>query len=179
LITLSKKTKIEGLDQAVRDLNSIDKSIVRELRKNLGKDLRPIAKQIASEITVKPPLSGMAGDHRTAWNGVRAGISFRPVRGQGSGKSLPITSMTLKSKGKYAGFEIAEMAGSKNLSFSKNPRRGRQFVNALQKSSDFPRYKAGRFGYGLFLNRRPEMQKISVRIIDRFADKFNKRVRFK
>jgi len=179
VILLSKKTKIEGLGQAVKELNAIDKGIVRQLRKDLGKELRPIAKEVANEIEVQPPLSGMKGDFRTAWTGVRAGISFRPTRGMKSGKSVPVTSMTLKSKGKYAGFEIAEMAGSKNLAYSKNRQRGRQFVKALSKRSDFPRYKAGRFGYGEFLKRRDEMQQISIRVIDKFARQFNKKVRFK
>ncbi len=179
MITLSKKTKIQGLDQAVRDLRAIDKGIIKQLRKDLRGDLNPIAREVADEIPVQAPLSGMNNNGRTAWTGVRAAVSFRPTARSKTGKGVPVVSMTLKSRGKKAGFEIAEMAGSKNLMFSKNPRQGRQFVNALKRASDFPRYKAGRFGYGLFQNRRDEMQKISVKVIDKFAAKFNKRVRFK
>lgn len=179
MIRLSKSTKIQGLDKAVRELNGIDKGITRQLRKDLGAKLRPVAREVASDVQIEPPLSGMNGDFRTAWKGVRAGISFTPTKRSKLGGSVPILSMTLKSKGKYAGFEIAEMAGSKNLSFSKNRQKGRQFVNALKKRSDFPRYKAGRFGYGLFLKRREEMRKLAIEVIDTFAKQFNKKVRFK
>lgn len=179
MIRLSKSTKIEGLDTAVRELNGIDKGIVRQLRKDLGGKLRPIAKQVASAVETDPPLSGMFGGHRTAWAGVKAGVQFRPTARAKLGGATPIITMSLKSRGKYAGFEIAEMAGSKNLSFSKNRKRGRQFVNALARSSQFPRYKAGRFGYGQFLKRRDEMRKLSIDVIDTFAKKFNKKVRFK
>jgi len=179
LIRLSKSTKIEGLDTAVRELNKLDKGITRQLRKDLGAKLRPVAKQVASGIEIEPPLSGMRGTHRTAWTGVRAGISFTPTKRSKLGGAVPILSMTLKSRGKYAGFEIAEMAGSKNLSFSKDRNRGRQFVNALKKRSDFPRYKAGRFGYGEFLKRREDMRKLAIDVIDTFAKNFNKKVRFK
>lgn len=179
MIRLSKKTKIQGIDKAVKELNNIDKGITRQLRKDLGSKLRPIAKEVASEVEIEPPISGMAGGHRTAWAGVKAGVQFRPTARARLGGSTPIVTMSLKSRGKYAGFEIAEMAGSKNLSFSKNRNRGRQFVNALRRRSDFPRYKAGRFGYGLFLKRRDEMRKLAVEVIDVFAKQFNKKVRFK
>lgn len=179
MIRLSKKTRIQGLDKAVRELNGIDKGITRQLRKDLGKKLRPIAKAVANEVEIQPPISGMKGTHRTSWTGVRAGISFTPTKRSKLGGAVPILSMTLKSKGKFAGFEIAEMAGSKNLAFSKNRKRGRQFVNALKSRSDFPRYKAGRFGYGEFLKRRDDMRKIAESVIDDFAAKFNKKVRFK
>lgn len=179
MIRLSKKTKIEGLDTAVRELNGIDKGITRQLRKDLGGKLRPVAREVASKVQVEPPISGMKGTHRTAWNGVRSGISFTPTKRAKLGGAVPILSMTLKSRGKYAGFEIAEMAGTKNLSFSKNRQRGRQFVNALKARSDFPRYKAGRFGYGEFQKRRDDMRKIAIDVIDIFAKSFNKKVRFK
>lgn len=179
MIRLSKKTSIQGLDKAVRELNGIDKGITRQLRKDLGSKLRPIAKEVAGQVEVEPPLSGMFGGHRTAWGRVQAGVQFRPTARSKTGGATPIITMSLKSKGIYAGFEIAEMAGSKNLAFSKNRKKGRQFVKALKRNSDFPRYKAGRFGYGEFLKRRDEMRKISLSIIDDFAVKFNKKVRFK
>ena len=179
MIRFSRPKRIQGLDQAVKDLRKIDKGIINQLRKDLRSDLNPIAREVANEVEIEPPLSGMAGDNRTAWKGVRGSVSFRPTARSKTGGGIPVVSMRLKSRGKYAGFEIAEMAGSKNLAFSKNKKQGRQFVNALKRRSDFPSYKAGRFGYGLFLKRRDEMQKLSVKVIDKFANKFNKRVRFK
>jgi len=176
---MSSPQKIQGLDQAVRDLNKIDKGILRKLRKDLGAELRPVAKEVANDVQIMPPLAGMGHNGRTAWKQVKAGITFRPNSRAKTGGFTPILSMTLKSQGRYAGFEIAEMAGSKNLARSKNRARGKQFVDALESQSKFPKYKAGRFGYGLFLNRRREMQEIAIKIIDVFADEFNKKVRFK
>jgi len=177
MFTLKPRTKIQGLDTAVRELNKIDKGILRQLRKDLGGELRPIAKEIASSITPEPPLSGMTHSGRTSWGKPKGSISFRPTRKAKGTNGTPILSLKMQSANRLAGFDIAEKAGARKLQYSKNPRVGRKFVQNLSKRSSFPNYKAGRFGYGEFLKRRREMQKISVRIIDKFADEFNKRVK--
>jgi len=178
LISLGKQTKVTGLDRAVRQLNNVDKDIVKQLRKDMRQESSPILKDIVSAVDVGAPLSGMRGSSRTSWSGVKGGFSFRPNAKAKTGGYVPIISMTLRSKGKTAGFEIAEMAGSKNLIFSKNKARGRQFVSALQKSSGSP-FKAGRFGYSQFLKRRPEVQQAVIKIIQDFSDQFNKKIRIR
>jgi len=178
LITLGKQTKVTGLDRAVRELNKVDKDIVKQLRKDMRQESSPILKEIVSEVDVQAPISGMRGSHRTAWSGVKGGFSFRPNARSKAGGYVPIINMTLRSKGKTAGFEIAEMAGSKNLAFSKNKARGRQFVGILKQRSG-SNFKAGRFGYSEFLKRRPEIQKTVIKIIDDFASQFNKKIRIR
>lgn len=178
MITLGKQTKVTGLDRAIRELDKVDKGIVRQLRKDMRQESSPILKEIVGQVNVKAPLRGMVGGHRTAWSNVKGGFSFRPNARSKTGGYVPIINMTLKSKGKYAGFEIAEMAGSKNLAFSKNKARGRQFVAALKESSGSP-FKAGRFGYSAFLKRRPDVQKAVIKIINDFANDFNKRIRIR
>lgn len=176
MITLGKQTKVTGLDRAIRELDKVDKGIVRQLRKDMRQESSPILKEIVGDVNVGAPLSGMVGTNRTAWSGVKGGFSFRPNARSKTGGYVPIINMTLKSKGKTAGFEIAEMAGSKNLAFSKNKARGRQFVGALSQRSG-NRFKAGRFGYSAFLKRRPDVQKAVIKIINDFANDFNKRIR--
>ena len=178
MISLGKQTRVTGLDRAVRQLNKVDKDIVKKLRKEMRQELSPTLKEIVREVDVQAPISGMSGTHRTSWSGVKGGFSFRPNARSRQGGYVPIISMSLKSKGKTAGFEIAEMAGSKNLSFSKNKAKGRQFVSILEKRSG-SRFKAGRFGYSEFLKKRPEIQKEVVKIIQEFSSEFNKKIRIR
>ena len=177
MFRLVTKNKIEGLDRAARELNGVDKGIIRQLRKDLGKDLRPIGRDIAGEIRTEAPLSGMRHQGRSSWSQPKSSITFRPTRKAKGTKGTPIVSLKMTGRNKQAGFDIAELAGARNLQYSKNPKVGRAFVKNLKKRATFPNYKAGRFGYGEFLKRRKEMEKISVKIIDKFARDFNKRIR--
>lgn len=176
MISFKQPPRIQGLDKAVRQLQEVDKGIVNKLRRDMKKESTPVLNEILTEVNIGAPLSGMKGTHRTAWSGVKGGFSFRPNARERAKGYTPIINMTLRSKGSTAGFEIAEMAGSKNLAFSKNPKRGKQFVSALQKSSGKP-FKAGRFGYASFLTKRPDVQQAVIRVIDDFAKQFNKRIR--
>lgn len=177
MFRLVTKNKIEGLAQAARELNAVDKGIIRQLRKDLGKELRPIGREIAREITATPPLSGMNHQGRSGWTQPKSSIIFRPTRKAKGTKGTPIVSLKMTGRNKMAGFDIAELAGARNLQYSKNVKKGRAFVQNIKKRSSFPNYKAGRFGYGEFLKKRREMEKISVKIIDEFARKFNKKVK--
>jgi hypothetical protein len=178
LITLGKQTKVTGLDRAVRELAKVDKQIINQLRRDMRQDSTPILKEIVGEVDISAPISGMRGTSRTSWSGVKGGFSFRPNARSKAGGYVPIISMNLRSKGKTAGFEIAEMAGSKNLSFSVDKAKGRQFVGILKQRSG-SNFKAGRFGYAEFLKRRPKIQDIVIKIIDDFSKDFNKRIRIR
>jgi len=178
LISLGKQTRVTGLDRAVRQLNNIDKDIVKQLRKDLRSETKGILTEIVSEVDVAAPLSGMNNNGPKAWTGVKGGFSFRPNARAKTKGYVPIINMTLRSKGSGARFEIAEMAGSKNLAQSVNRRRGKQFVSALKRSSGSP-FKAGRFGYSEFLKRRPEVQKAVIKVIEDFTRQFNKKIRIR
>lgn len=175
MLSFKEPPKVQGLDKAVRELQKVDKGIINKLRKDMRSELRPTLNEIVGEVPVNAPISGMVGGHRTSWAGVKGGFSFRPNAKSKKGGYVPVITMTLKSKGKYAGFEIAEMAGSKNLMFSKNKKKGKQFVSILKERSGSP-FKAGRFGYSEFLKRRPDVRKAAIEIINKFAEEFNKRI---
>lgn len=177
MFRLVTKNKLEGLDRAARELNKVDKGIIRQLRKDLGKELRPIGREIAREVDPFAPLSGMRHQGRTGWSQPKSSIIFRPTRKAKGTRGTPVVSLKMTGRNKLAGFDIAELAGARGLQYSTNPKKGRAFVKALKKNSPFADFKAGRFGYGEFLKRRREMEKISLRIIDDFAVKFNKRVK--
>lgn len=177
MFRLVTKNKLEGLDRAARELNKVDKGVIRQLRKDLGKELRPVGREIAREVDPFAPLSGMRHQGRTGWSQPKSSIIFRPTRKAKGTRGTPIVSLKMTGRNKLAGFDIAELAGARGLQYSTNLKKGRAFVKALKKNSPFGNFKAGRFGYGEFLKRRREMEKISVRIIDKFSADFNKRVK--
>ena len=171
-----EKGKVEGLDRAIRELNQIDKQIVRQLREDLKGELTGEAKELAASVPQSPPpLSGFQHKGRTRFNGARGFVSATPTKIRKGKNVHPIVTIKLTGRGNSSGFDIAEMAGTRNLRYSKNRATGKKFVQNLSASAPF-KFKGGRFAYGFFLRQRKGINKKAVKIIDKFAKKFNKKV---
>jgi len=175
LIKIDKSSNVTGLNDAIRALNKLDKQIVRQLRADLKGELTGEAKELAAEVDGEPPLSGFAHKGRTRWNGARGSVSVAPSRIRKGKDTHPIVTLRLTGKGNSAGFDVAEMAGTRGLRYSKNRKSGKKFVQNLTASAPF-KFKGGRFAYGYFLRQRKGIQKKAVKVIDKFAKKFNKKV---
>ena len=170
-----EKVKVTGLQRAIRELNQIDKGIVKQLRADMKSALSPDAKALAAEVSGPAPLSGFNHKGRTRWNGARGSVSVTPSRIRKGKDEHPIVTIRLTGKGSSAGFDVAEMAGTRNLRYSKNRSSGAKFVKNLSSRAPF-KFQGGRFAYGVFLQQRKPIQKKALKVFDKFAKKFNKKV---
>jgi len=188
-----EKGEVTGLQSAIRELNQIDRGIVKQLRKDLKSELTGEAKELAASVPASPPpMSGFNHKGRTRWNGAKGSVSVAPSRIRKGKNTHPIVTIRLTGKGNSVGFDVAEMAGLRNLRWSVSQtksstrngqpwershsrKQGKKFVQSLQASATF-KFKGGRFAYGFFLRQRKGINKKAVKVMDRFAKKFNKKV---
>jgi len=170
-----EKGEVTGLQSAIRELNQIDRDIVKQLRADMKSAIAPDAKALANKVTQQPPLSGFNNNGPKRWTGAKSTVSVTPSRIRKGKDVHPIVTIRLMGRAKGAGFDIAEKAGMRNLRYSSNRQRGQQFIRALDKRAPF-KFKGGRFAYGFFLDQRKGINKKAVKIIDSFAKKFNRKV---
>jgi hypothetical protein len=134
--------KIVGLAETVKILNSIDKDIVKEARKDLRNGAQPVANAIKSNIPTEAPLRGMVHNGRTAWQpaGITAKVKTNfSKKAERYGTSL--VSIVVGPKGKTstgaAAFQIADMAGRKHRG---KTRSGKAMIRALNTQAKASRY---------------------------------------
>lgn len=173
---MDDKVQVTGINEAIRAMRNIDQEAVKALRTDLKQKINPVAQKIAAQVPTNPPLSGMRHPGRTRWQGARGSTSFAPARIRKGQDTHPIVSVRLQGKASSAGFDIAEIAGSRGLAFSKNRRKGAKFVANLERRAPF-RLKAGRFGFGYFLREKPTIQKMAEEILQKHAQEFEKKIK--
>lgn len=196
MLLIDNKVEVVGINEAIKAMKNIDKEAVKALRKDLKTALTPTAKQIASKVPTNAPLSGFNHNGRTRWTGAVGRVAFTPAKIRKGQDMHPIVSVVLKGKGDGAGFDIAEIAGSRNFKFTR-PRskeftragasgairtrqngQGKAMVREMASRGRAPwSYAAGRFGFGYFLLERKSMQKIATDILSKQQAEFNKQIR--
>lgn len=134
--------KITGIAETVKILNSLDKEIVKQARKDLRTGAQPVANAIKSNIPTESPLKGMIHNGRTGWNpsGVTAKVKTNfSKKAERKGNSL--VSIVVGGKGKSgsgsAAFQIADMAGRKAKGKKASGRAMIQKLNAQKKASRY------------------------------------------
>ena len=193
MLLLDDKVKVRGINEALKDMKKIDGEAIKALRKNLKTAILPIAQKIAAQVPTQSPLSGMMHSGRTRWTGARARVSFTPAKIRKGTDTHPLVSIVLVGKGTGAGFDIAEIAGSRNNQFTRsrskefirrnsgNKIRTRQngqgdsFVRNLNSVAPY-KLKAGRFGFGSFLKEKAALQVIAQKILVDQANEYNKNI---
>lgn len=193
MLLLDDKVEVKGINEALKDMKKLDAEAVKALRNNMKQAILPTAQKIAAQVPTQSPLSGMNHSGRTRWTGARARVAFTPAKIR-KGKDLhPIVSIVLVGKGQGAGFDIAEIAGSRNNQFTRPQSKeftrrgasrqirtrqngqGRAFVNNLNQRAPW-KLKAGRFGFGYFLQEKRTLQTIAEGILARQAEEYNKKI---
>jgi len=190
---IDKRVKVEGIDETIRSMRKLDKEAIKALRNELKGALTPTAKKIANKVPTTAPLSGFNHNGRTKWTGAKAIVSFTPSSIRRGQDVHPIVSIKMDGRRGGAGFDLAEIAGSRNLTttrasskqFSRRNARqpirtrqngqGRALVNGLKGRAPWS-FVAGRFGYGYFLKERKAMEVISQAIIDKHQKDMNKQI---
>lgn len=194
MFKVDDKVEVTGISEAIRALKNIDEEAVKALRAEMKSAILPTAQQIAAKVPTQAPLSGMMHAGKTRWTGAKARVAFTPSKIRRGKDTHPIVSIVLQGRGTGAGFDIAEIAGSRNNSFTKPRSRefirrgasekirtrqngqGAAFVRGLQSRSPFT-FKAGRFGFGNFLLEKMRLQKIAHGILAKQVKSFNKKLK--
>jgi hypothetical protein len=100
--------EIIGVQAVIRDLNNLDKDLLRQMRREIITEIRPLYSVIKSSIPSTRPLSGFDHNGRTSWNQpvrVTGKVSYRSRQGRNSLVSIRTVSSAV---------EIADMAGKRN-----------------------------------------------------------------
>lgn len=193
MLLIDDKVEVTGINEAIKDMRKLDGEAVKALRKNMKSAILPTAQKIAAKVPTQAPLSGMIHSGRTRWTGARARVAFTPAKIR-KGKDLhPIVSIVMVGKGTGAGFDIAEIAGSRNNQFTRSRSKefqrstsgnkirtrqngqGRAFVNNLTQRAPW-KTKAGRFGFGYFLQEKKTLEGIAKAILANQAEEYNKKI---
>jgi len=135
-------SKITGIAETVKILNSIDKEIVKQARKDLRTGAQPVANAVKANIPTEAPLKGMIHRGRTGWNpsGVTAKVKTNFSK-KAERRGNPLVSIVVGGKGKSgsgaAAFQIADMAGRKAKGKTASGRAMIRKLNSQQKASRY------------------------------------------
>jgi len=190
MFRIAKNVEVEGIKETLRQVAKVDKLAVKALRDELKTALQPTAKQIASKVPTKSPMSGFERG-RVRWTGARATVNFTPGTIRRGSDVHPLVSITLTGKGKGKAFDLIEVVGSDNLAQRSSPRTkpanryGKTYTrrNPKSRSQTFNanlnerapwKYSAGRYGFGYFLREKKDIQKIATKILENHQKKLTK-----
>jgi hypothetical protein len=160
---------IIGLDSVVRELNNLEPGLVKQFRKDLVTEIRPLYKIIKSSVESKKPfLSGFEHSGRT-------GLSKNPVRVTGKAvttrRKFNRTSL-VSIRTTSAAAQIADMSGRKA---SGRTDAGKAMIANL--SARFG--GASRFIYPAIEKEIPRVQQSMLKIIEKYSDMVNRRLTIK
>lgn len=100
--------ELQGVQFVIKQLNNIDKDMLRDMRKEIITEIKPLYAAIRSNIPSTRPMSGFVHNGRTSWNQpvrVTGKVSYRSRAGKNTLVSIRTSS---------ASVEMADMAGKKN-----------------------------------------------------------------
>lgn len=167
---VAMRLDVQGVEDTIALLRKVEPDGLKELRRDLKTDSGVTAaiSSIKSEIPAVAPLSGMTNHGgSTRFTTPRVSVSLRtPRRTMASAESSLITIVAASPKGSF-GFELSDMAG--RGSGGKNA-RGRALLRNLEA-------KASRFVYPGFEKKQQNVADGVKRILDKFADRVNVKLR--
>jgi hypothetical protein len=99
--------ELQGVQFVIKELRKIDTDLLRDMRREIITEIRPLYSAIKSSIPATRPMSGFDHNGRTSWN--------KPVRvtGQVSYKSRAGRNSLVSIKTSSAAVQIADMAGKR------------------------------------------------------------------
>jgi hypothetical protein len=158
------------------ELKKIDPNLRKELQKEMRTGLKPIVSKLQGGIPKQAPLSGFANaaaGSRYGWAGV-TGRTQTPLGKRAKKPGFyPVVSMSFRSRGKVAGFEIMELAGSKSSGATP---QGRGMISALNRAAPI-QGGLGRFVIPKAKGEADAALRIARGIIEKFVGKVNRRIR--
>ncbi len=166
----SVRIDVEGVQDTINILRRIEPEAIKELRSDIKNDpgLNAAASSIRSEIPAIAPLSGfMSHNGRTSYRIPNVMPVFKPPRRSlGSNEASLVTIVTSPPKDGI-GFDIVDMAGRGSPG---RTARGRSMIASLAK-------KASRYVYPGFEKKEQNLENGIKRILDKYAQKANVKLR--
>lgn len=177
--------RVEGLIEVTNALRDMDRKSANAMRAKLRTTILPVAKEIAGDVPLVAPLSGMNHNGVTRWTGVpKASVSFTP--GRARSKSTRILSMKFTGGSRDSGgigFDYAELAGNSSRPGSRFTKiyerdgipgrqhrvtgQGRAFNAGIKRAKPI-RGRAGYFVYDSAFKRRGEIEGLGERAIEQY-----------
>jgi hypothetical protein len=167
--------KVTGMAEVVRTLNSIDRDIVKQARRDLKTAAQPIATAVKSNIPSEAPLRGMMHNGRTGWRSSGVKVTIRTNFSKKADiNNFQLVSIVVGSKGKKgssvrgaAAFQIADISGRKS---SGNTESGRAMISKLNSI-----HGASRFVYPAAEKQLPYVEHSVRDTIKKLQRDYNKR----
>lgn len=183
------KAVVDGraVADAIAELKTIDPKLYTALRAEMRGKLGGPAKAIENAWPASSPLSGMAGNGRTAYQPVSTSVAFTPGRAR-RGAVSTLIGITAKIPKAGVGGWITEMAGMRrkfgtgmSRSYSKGfgtqshklNGQGEAMVTALNQRYPLAG-KGGRFGWRKFVNMKDNLQILGIGILEKHVAILNR-----
>ena len=161
----SVRIDVEGIQDTINLLRKIEPESLKELRRDIKNDpgLAAAASSVRSQVPPLAPLSGMMNhDGDSQYKIPKVTTSFKSPRRMFTGESSLVSIVVTSPKGSY-GFEMADMAGRGGT--GRSP-RGKAFLRNLAA-------KASRYVYPGFEKREEAVELGVKRILEKYAEKVN------
>lgn len=161
---------VEGVAETLTAIRKIEPDGLKALRRDIQNDagVNSAISSIQSAVPVVAPLSGMANHTgRTQYRIPRVSTSLRSPRRAMTRAESSLITLVVSSPSAGVGFEIVDMAGRGQ---GGRTARGRAMISNLAK-------KASRFVYPGFEKRQQNVADGVKRILDKYAEQVNVKLR--
>lgn len=110
---MAEPIKFLGVKETLKVLQQVEPEMYKQLRKDIRSITAPAVSRIKATVPSVAPLSGMNGNGRTQWGGVRVTTNITPSQRSRAFGSTTANLVAISSTGPTGafGFNIADMAG--------------------------------------------------------------------
>lgn len=181
-----------GVKETVKLMRQFEPEMLKDMRKNIRQIVNPAVSAIKATSPKVAPMSGMAGNGRTAYTTPKVTARITPgQRSYGFGSTTSnLVAITATGQGKQVGFDIADMAGRANNDGKYT--RTREFIDP--RNGDIVRRRingqgtnmirvlnarygpASRFVYKNLEDKLPAIREEVAKVIRRTMDDFTRRM---
>jgi len=172
------------VSQVMRELRAIDKDLIKEMRAEFRREIRPTANELKANIPGPSPLSGMSrgvriartrrpADERSPFVWKKPGASI-DIGGRSKGmrrgryRTEPVIRIRFTDKRPYSAFSILETA-RQGSNF-----RGRNMISGINGKA--PPNGKGRWVIQQFYDKQPQLISSARMILRKYAAKVSKRM---
>ncbi len=177
----------QNLKEVLRELSQVDPNLRKELRAEMRSAARPLLNDLKTSVPKSAPLSGFRNAKPTRrdgkanyarWGTVSGSIKTPLDRRTKKPGFYPVVSIQFKSAKGKAGYEIMELAGSKNMGRSRNglTPQGRAMIQNLNSRASM-QGGLGRFAIPAFRGSSSEAEAAAKKVLESFAAKVNRRLK--
>jgi hypothetical protein len=167
--------EIIGLDFVIRELNDLEPGLVKQLKKDLVTEIKPLYQIVKSNIEKsRPYLSGFDHSGRTGDKGKTIKVTGRAVTGRRGRKT---SLVSIRTSGAAA--VIADMAGRGSSGRTESGKAMIANLTTKKGDSRLGGYgKASRFVYPSIEKEIPRVQASVKKIVEKYADMVNRKLLF-